>query len=616
MTTYSWIGGTTGTWTTTTDWSPTGDPILSGDTAIISQPIGTPSIVNENFTGTIAALDVSSTTATLNFTGTNQLTVTDLAVNDGTVAVGAAQAFTFGTLINNNIVNLAGGTLSGLIQDSGDIQGSGTITGSITDNGRVIATGGTLEITSPIAGVGIAFEVGGDSGTNVLRIDDAAASGTGLAFVGNGTLQIENLANFAGTISGMTVGTSQTVPTTAIDINQTILSGTLDGTNLNLFTTAGETTLALGNSQPISTGIALESDGNGGTDVFFTTTACYLSGTRILTPQGETEVENLSAGDMVIVETPDGRSSQPVKWIGHRRIDLTMHPRLGSAAPVRIVRDAIADGQPHRDLLVSPDHCLFIDGKLIPALMLVNDMTIVQEQARTSAQYFHVELERHGILLAEGLPAESYLDTGNRAMFANAGLALLLHPEFQVNESLRTWRDDACAPLAVDPATLQPIWQRFAERAQRLGFQPRQVTTTTDPDLHVIVAGVAIAPIESSADRYVFVLPRGADRVVLSSRSTRPADIVRYLDDRRKLGIAVGSITLQAGEDVTVFPADRIPAGAGWHDHEHGQDKLWRWTDGTGDLRFEPLTQAAMMEIRLSGSARYIVEQEAARAAA
>jgi len=65
-----------------------------------------------------------------------------------------------------------------------------------------------------------------------------------------------------------------------------------------------------------------------------------------------------------------------------------------------------------------------------------------------------------------------------------------------------------------------------------------------------------------------------------------------------------------------VFPADRMPAGAGWHAHERGQDRLWRWTDGIGELRFDPLTQAAMMEIRLSGAARYIVEQAEARAAA
>ena len=615
MATFVWAGGTLGTWTETTDWSPTGDPILSGDTAIISQSIGSQYIVGENFTGTIAELDVTSTTATLFFTAANQLTVSGIGLNNGTIDVSTGQAFNFGTLLNNNIVNLAGGSLSGLIQDAGDIKGNGTITGSITDSGQVIASGGTLEVASAIAGTGIAFEVGNGSG-NVLRIDDAAASGTSLTFLGNGTLQIENLANFAGTISGMTAGTNSTVPTTDIDINQSIVSGTVVGTNLDLFTTSGETTLALGNSQPDSTGVSLTSDGNGGTNVFFTTTACYLAGTRILTPQGETEVEALSAGDMVIVETADGRSSQPIKWIGQRRIQLATHPRPGSAAPIRVARDAITDGQPHRDLLVSPDHCLFIDGRLIPAVMLVNDMTIVQDQGRTSVQYFHVELERHGILLAEGLPAESYLDTGNRAMFANAGLALLLHPEFQVNESLRTWEDDACAPLTVDPATLQPIWQRFADRAQQLGFQPRQLTTTTDPDLRVVVGGVSIAPIESSADRYVFVLPPATNRVVLSSRATRPADIVRYLDDRRSLGVAVGGITLRAGEDITIFPADHVPAGAGWHAWERDPESLWRWTDGAGELRLDPLNQATVMEVRLSGSTRYIVGRDDEREAA
>ncbi|HEY4171647.1 MAG TPA: hypothetical protein VGM42_01375, partial [Rhodopila sp.] len=130
-----------------------------------------------------------------------------------------------------------------------------------------------------------------------------------------------------------------------------------------------------------------------------------------------------------------------------------------------------------------------------------------------------------------------------------------------------------------------------------LGFQPRELTTTTDPDLRVVVGGASIAPIESSADRYVFILPPGTDRVVLSSRATRPADIVRYLDDRRRLGVAVGGITLRAGEDIAVFPADHVPAGA-------------------GELRFDPLSHASVMEVRLSGSTRYIVEQAAEREAA
>ena len=77
-------------------------------------------------------------------------------------------------------------------------------------------------------------------------------------------------------------------------------------------------------------------------------------------------------------------------------------------APIRIERDAFADGMPHRDLLVSPDHAIFVDGKLICARQLVNGTTIRQERDWTAVDYYHVELDQHAILLAEGLPAESY----------------------------------------------------------------------------------------------------------------------------------------------------------------------------------------------------------------
>ena len=66
---------------------------------------------------------------------------------------------------------------------------------------------------------------------------------------------------------------------------------------------------------------------------------------------------------------------------------------------------------------VSPEHCLIIDGLCVRAKLLVNGGSIVSERDRTHVTYYHVELERHGILLAENTPAESYLDTGNRSMF-------------------------------------------------------------------------------------------------------------------------------------------------------------------------------------------------------
>jgi antigen 43 len=204
---------------------------------------------------------------------------------------------------------------------------------------------------------------------------------------------------------------------------------------------------------------------------------------------------------------------------------------------------------------------------------------------------------------------------------------MLLHPDFRVNDSLRTWQDDARAPLVVDAGILRPIWQSFADRAEQLGFVARQVVTVTEPDLHIVVAGhggaghggagQSIAPTMCSDNRYVFVLPRGTEKVVLASRASRPADVVRYLNDRRSLGVAVGSITVRMGDDVTVYPADHLPAGrSGWHAYESTETALWRWTDGAGELQFEPLARAAVMEIRLSGTVKYIAEEIAARLAA
>jgi len=79
--------------------------------------------------------------------------------------------------------------------------------------------------------------------------------------------------------------------------------------------------------------------------------------------------------------------------------------------------------------VLSPDHALFVERHLVPVRYLLNGATIVQEAAGW-VRYFHVELATHDILLAEGMPAESYLDTGNRSAFANGGTVAMAAPEF------------------------------------------------------------------------------------------------------------------------------------------------------------------------------------------
>jgi hypothetical protein len=186
-------------------------------------------------------------------------------------------------------------------------------------------------------------------------------------------------------------------------------------------------------------------------------TACFARGTRIVTPSDRVPVEKLAIGDKVLLLSGD---IAPIVWIGRRAIDCARHPIPRNVWPVRIRRGAFGDDTPQRDLLLSPDHAVFVDGVLIPVKYLVNGSTVAQARCR-AVEYFHVELPRHEVLLAEALPVESYLGTGDRASFANGGGPIALHPDF----ASRVWEAEGCAPLVVSGPELAAVRCRLAERA-------------------------------------------------------------------------------------------------------------------------------------------------------
>ncbi len=152
---------------------------------------------------------------------------------------------------------------------------------------------------------------------------------------------------------------------------------------------------------------------------------CFARGTRVDTPGGTLAVEDLAPGDRVSLAKG---GSAPVRWVGHRRVDLRRHPRPEAVRPVRVRAHAFGPGLPRRDLRLSPEHALLLGGALVPVHVLV-DGEVVAQESPDRVTYFHVELDRHDVILAEGLPAESYLDTGNRAGFAN-GAVTILHSDF------------------------------------------------------------------------------------------------------------------------------------------------------------------------------------------
>jgi len=123
----------------------------------------------------------------------------------------------------------------------------------------------------------------------------------------------------------------------------------------------------------------------------FESIVCFAAGTRIATARGEIAVEHLRIGDLVVAGGA-GAGLRPVTWIGHARAEIRRHPDPARIAPVRITAGALADGVPFRDLRVSPDHAVFLDGHLVPAKHIVNGTTILQELWCPVTEYWHVEL--------------------------------------------------------------------------------------------------------------------------------------------------------------------------------------------------------------------------------
>ncbi len=247
-------------------------------------------------------------------------------------------------------------------------------------------------------------------------VPDTAAAGT------------TGLIGLAGTVSGDSVQLYATSATVG-DTDPTALYAITD--SLSATTGAGEsfTTLLTAAADTNIRGVALAP-----------TAPCYAAGTRLRTPDGERRVEDLRPGDTLL--TAAGRHA-PVRWVGHRRVRCAAHPAPDTVNPVRIHAGAFGSGLPARDLLLSPEHALFLGGALVPAGVLVDNHAVTRDTPAT-VTYFHVELDRHDILLAEGLPAESFLDTGNRAQFANAPVTTLT-PGFGPGPDAAK----PCAPLAL-----------------------------------------------------------------------------------------------------------------------------------------------------------------------
>ena len=148
-------------------------------------------------------------------------------------------------------------------------------------------------------------------------------------------------------------------------------------------------------------------------------TLCYLKGTKILTQNGFTNVEDLKVGDCVIsygsisnntdVQLSETVESKPIKWVSN----FHAVKRDSSDIPVCFKAGSLGENAPFNDLFVSPGHRVIIDGKMVVASEAVNDETIVQEDTFDAIEYYHFELDEHSLVMAEGVLAETFLEVSD-----------------------------------------------------------------------------------------------------------------------------------------------------------------------------------------------------------
>jgi hypothetical protein len=206
---------------------------------------------------------------------------------------------------------------------------------------------------------------------------------------------------------------------------------------------------------------------------------------------------------------------------------------------------------------------------LVPAKCLVNGGTVAQIEV-DEVTYWHVELDGHDILVANGLPAESYIDCGNRRFFTGCQGETARAPSGSLA--------DYCQPLA-DETVIKAVRRRLRDRALELGWQ-----LDADPlaNLHIVADGRVIEP-DVIGTTARFLLPVEAEDVWLASDTSVPAELGES-GDARRLGVSLSGLSVDDGlTGRREIALDDPRLNAGFHALET-EGGAHRWTDGRANL--------------------------------
>ena len=272
----------------------------------------------------------------------------------------------------------------------------------------------------------------GTVSTSIAIRDDAGAGisdGSNTTTRSGGTTTLDKTAD--SNVAVDLTDASATANSASVDLNLTGLdagstatvtfTGSTSGTATAAYTTGGAKTADVsGLRGDVRAAVSVtDAAGNvaaGQGETLANDPVCFMPGTLVATPTGEVAVESLHAGDLVL--TACGRIA-PVRWLGRQTVSTRFADPL-RVLPIRVTAGALGEGPPARDLLLSPDHALLVEGVLVQAGALVNGSTIWREAGVPEVfTYWHIELADHALVLAEGVPAETFIDNVARLAFDN-----------------------------------------------------------------------------------------------------------------------------------------------------------------------------------------------------
>jgi len=502
--------------------------------------------------------------------------------------------------------NISGGTWSAVNISGSTYYQSGTV--SIT--GPVFLTGCDLVITSGATVDGmlqaqlgypsITIQNGGKLLNSTLNNGYVTVLSGGYMSGNNGNSASVVISSGGSSVNDTFYTTYGGNDTVTVMAGASITGPSISNTTLNV--SSGATLV-----QPLNIGAGGVANING------VSLPCFLAGSMIRTPDGETAVENLAIGDDILtLDHHTGKTiTRRITWIGSGE----MHASKALAAdlsgfPVCVLKDALGPNVPHKDMLVTAEHCLYLNGAFVPVRMLTNGKTIFYDMSRTHYSYYHVETAEHSIIWADGVPTESFLDTGSSVRM-NQSDAVVRLPRKGV-----TWQTHAAAPLTADAAFVEPLYRQIETRATEMNVpsKVRQPALTDDADLHLVtLGGRIIRPMRQNNGWAVFSIPSHLATLRLVSRTSRPAEVIGpFIDDRRELGVLVGEISVfTASGDIRLNQHQQEGYLAGWAPFENS---VCRWTTGAAeiDLGHDLPIGDYVLSIQILAAGPYLLEKDSA----